>query len=557
MNRSRYVPFERNRYFYGKLLTVRDFMSEQMYFMDKRRLLNRLLFGSGVITGLQVVAVDDKSVSVETGVALDALGREIVLPSPVTLKLSNMEGFTNNEYAKNVYLCIAYEEKGKEPMHTAATTGRDEGVSEYNRILESYRLFIREQPPSPAHEEYDDLIEHTSVWYGDPQLRILQTVPRYIEPGHTFDLRITIEKTLQTPQVAFEYVPEWSGVEAVEPLPEGKIAFMEPTDGAQTVYTMVIRMRALPLAAGETKRQGVLGAKVNTVRLVVGDILHPDLSSLRQTIEVSEQPAEQRMMQAFHTRSLDRATDSSAEPCVYLAKIDLLQMGATYVIDRVACLPFQDYVINPSILHKVLSARGKAAGETAGSAGIAQASPASVPKPAAFPDIKDEFRPVQEPLPQEYRPIVTGVAEISILPQEKKKWYERREKNFYSDEMEHGLGPGAIFLSACLSDEREEEEVLLPDMWNRKDVIYSGPHDVFAGSEYAMGLANVSVGWVLYPKKGTFRIGVRVHRKTERTRLRVRWWAVQASESEAAPASGSLPMIKTMQEAAVSRHEPV
>ena len=41
-------PFERNRYFYGKLLTVRDFESEQKYFNDKSRLLNRLLFGSGV-----------------------------------------------------------------------------------------------------------------------------------------------------------------------------------------------------------------------------------------------------------------------------------------------------------------------------------------------------------------------------------------------------------------------------------------------------------------------------------------------------------------------------
>ena len=94
MNKTRYVPFERNRYFYGKLLTVRDFMSEQTYNMDKRRLANRLLFGSGVVSGLQVVAVDDKSISVETGVALDPLGREIVVSSPVTMKLSMLEGFT-------------------------------------------------------------------------------------------------------------------------------------------------------------------------------------------------------------------------------------------------------------------------------------------------------------------------------------------------------------------------------------------------------------------------------------------------------------------------------
>ena len=67
MNRTRYVPFERNRYFYGKLLTVRDFMAEQTYLADKRRLTNRLLFGSGVVAGLQVVAVDDKTIEYVKG----------------------------------------------------------------------------------------------------------------------------------------------------------------------------------------------------------------------------------------------------------------------------------------------------------------------------------------------------------------------------------------------------------------------------------------------------------------------------------------------------------
>ena len=31
MNHANFFPFERNRYFYGKLLTVRDFEVEQRY----------------------------------------------------------------------------------------------------------------------------------------------------------------------------------------------------------------------------------------------------------------------------------------------------------------------------------------------------------------------------------------------------------------------------------------------------------------------------------------------------------------------------------------------
>ncbi len=52
MNNANLFPFERNRYFYGKLLTVRDFEVEQRYHSGKRALLNRLVHGAGVVCGL-------------------------------------------------------------------------------------------------------------------------------------------------------------------------------------------------------------------------------------------------------------------------------------------------------------------------------------------------------------------------------------------------------------------------------------------------------------------------------------------------------------------------
>ncbi|WP_437937091.1 hypothetical protein [Sorangium sp. So ce341] len=73
--------FVRNRYFYGKLLDVHHFESEQSYFNDKRWLLNRLISGFGVVCGLDVHVTDDrKRVFVGPGVALDQAGRELVVP---------------------------------------------------------------------------------------------------------------------------------------------------------------------------------------------------------------------------------------------------------------------------------------------------------------------------------------------------------------------------------------------------------------------------------------------------------------------------------------------
>ena len=82
MNHANFFPFERNRYFYGKLLTVRDFEVEQRYHCSKRALLNRLLHGSGVVCGLGVTASDESTLMIESGMALDYQGGRSCCPRP-------------------------------------------------------------------------------------------------------------------------------------------------------------------------------------------------------------------------------------------------------------------------------------------------------------------------------------------------------------------------------------------------------------------------------------------------------------------------------------------
>lgn len=69
----------RNHYFYGKRMDVQHFQMEQDYGKHKQWLLNRLTLGKGVICGLKV-SIDGDRLCVEPGVAIDGLGREIVVP---------------------------------------------------------------------------------------------------------------------------------------------------------------------------------------------------------------------------------------------------------------------------------------------------------------------------------------------------------------------------------------------------------------------------------------------------------------------------------------------
>ena len=74
-------PPRRPRYFTGRVLTAEDLEAEQSYHRQMRYLANRLC-GDGVAEGLDATLVG-RRVEVSPGVAIDPLGRELVLTEPV------------------------------------------------------------------------------------------------------------------------------------------------------------------------------------------------------------------------------------------------------------------------------------------------------------------------------------------------------------------------------------------------------------------------------------------------------------------------------------------
>ena len=146
MNNANYFPFERNRYFYGKLLTVRDFEVEQRYHCTKRALLNRLVHGAGVVCGLGVTASDESTLMIESGMALDYQGREIVVPETLFRKLQMLEGQETLTGSKDAYLCLTYAEEDVEPVNA---TGAEVGAQrQFDLTREGYRLFLTPEPPA-------------------------------------------------------------------------------------------------------------------------------------------------------------------------------------------------------------------------------------------------------------------------------------------------------------------------------------------------------------------------------------------------------------------------
>lgn len=537
MKKTRYYPFERNRYFYGKLLTVRDFESEQKYFNDKRRMMNRLLHGSGVLTGLQVVAVDEKSVSVEMGAAIDALGREIVVPSPMTLKLSMMDGFSNNEYAKNVYLCIAYDEKEKEPVHAVANSSvRSDEINDYNRVLESYRLFIREDAPEPAKLPLANLTDQTIVLYQDAQVRVLQTTPRYVNPGQLFEMKLRFEKTLRVGRISFQYELAADRVEAID---GNSILFEEPQDLQESEYEMSVLLRA-DSSVGVKATIGVVGS---TAVLKLDDKqLELQPQSVGE-IQVIGDAVRERLMTDFVKQSLEASLEAPSEPCIYLAKICLIQVGPTYVIESVEQVPFGEYVYNSSVMYR-LARTNEYRDETSGQ--FVTKSKVKTLAPGQPPEFKVNFNKAISELSFDLgipagggsgiAGIVSGVVNIPVEPFTKISVspFGKATKSFFSGEILHGLGEGNVLIITSLEESSEDA---FSDILSSGERVYGGASDVFKGTEFEPDAPEVKIGTIAYPQKGTFRIGVKVQQTSEPSNVRVRWWAYSAEMASAVSAS--------------------
>jgi len=139
----------RNRYFYGKLLDAPHLQMEQSYFLERRRLLNRLALGFGVLCGLDARPAGDGGVIVEPGVAIDGRGREIVVAAPYVLAdpfaLTDECGTPTGETSERgpVVLCLGYHECEVDPVPVLVADCEVQERCVPGAVRERFRLLIR------------------------------------------------------------------------------------------------------------------------------------------------------------------------------------------------------------------------------------------------------------------------------------------------------------------------------------------------------------------------------------------------------------------------------
>jgi hypothetical protein len=162
VNNCNFHNFEKNKYFYGKLMTVRDFEAEQEYFDGKRYLINRLLHGTGIVCGFEKVEVLIKENEplkinfVDGGMALTCCGHEIVVPSGTQKRILDEKGelviYKKDEriphLSKFPYLYLKYKFHDSGYVPVASNSSNCEEKCCPSRVVDDFDILTSDNPPS-------------------------------------------------------------------------------------------------------------------------------------------------------------------------------------------------------------------------------------------------------------------------------------------------------------------------------------------------------------------------------------------------------------------------
>ncbi|MDR1260673.1 MAG: hypothetical protein LBJ83_03060 [Oscillospiraceae bacterium] len=491
-------PFVRNRFYCGKLLTSGDFTIEQKYLNNKRRFLNKMMFGYGVVSGFNTYAVDDTTLMIESGFALDSRGREIILEKSLIKKLATIEGF-NDIKTNKLELFVEYNEEAINPLYSLAKS--DSGKEyEYNRVNECVRFFVKDMQEIAQNDKIEEKFIETQILYEDDDFQLKIQVPKSVCKDYEINVVARLEKLSESD---LEFSGEWvvhvpgfvnkNGENQLTfKMNKIKITQAENFELAQSIKfegttiadktTFVIKSASANFISGSRKES----LKENILLPVEIKKNSKPIALIKE--QISNLPVEQLL------------TETAGSICI--AEIALVKIDArTCVINKVTrpdvysqiYVPIQQYAVNKMLkFYQPL---------------LTTAAVKPTTSPAAQTESDNNLALVST-----FNSVISnGEVEIPITQDIK------AGKIIYSDEVMHGLGTGDVFVDIGI-----EYVLKAKDSGVNRRIVY-GDCRVFKDSLSGAIAATQAVKVLC--EKGTFIVGIRFEETANISGLKIKWFA--------------------------------
>lgn len=512
MKNKKYFPYERNNYFFGKLLTVRDFEGEQKYFNDKRRLINRFSNGRGVIAGLEVLKIDDKTISIEPGFALDSLGREIIIDEPIVKRLSTIEGYDLLKDIQNVFLYLQYDEIKKEPAHSVAGNLENEVGNEYNRIKESYKIILMDEDLD-HRTNIKNLYETKETIFNAEGIKIELIIPKYTKVGIPINCKVKVKKNNVMRPINFQVK---LGLQNVLTKIDKKYTYKFEEKEEKSSYVIEENFSIVPSISN--KAIGEIRLNKEDFILKVGDKDYRIDIDKQFQIELVENSVKENIIMDYYKKDFNEMADDFDNNKVCLAKINMYKTDDTYIIEDVEKYPYKNCILNNELLTLL---------QTIDEPLVEEKKSNNINKEAILNDVDNMIKEYSNK-----NIIKSGMEEIDL------GLGGKNGKAYFSGEITHGLGVGEVCINVAIEADDGQ------GMFELGQYQVFGDSSVFEKSSFETTLPKLSMGVVNYTQKGTFRVGIKLLENTKLNSLKIKWWAFRDSESSRIAAKGLVSGIK-------------
>ncbi len=501
MNNKQYYSCERNHYFFGKLMTVRDFESEQIYFNSKRRLINRMLNGVGIVSGLDVILVDNKTFSLEPGMALDYMGREVVVSEPCIRRLNVIEGFEENKDKGILYLCIRYKEDLTETTFSVAGSGKNSGVGEeYNRISENYELFLTPTAPNEQELKLDNLVTQKIELYNKDGIKIILNASRYVNPGKCIKMSVTFEKENVEAPVKYSFDIGGEFFRNTNGDKKFKVEYQESEVSTYKSNTVDLFM----YCDATVDALSNLIVDKDSFKLTVGKDEFSIEKDIEIPVSIKNTPIRDLITNDYYAKHFVDTIENVDGKEIYLAKFHIVTNQITYFIEGFEKHPFKQYLFSNElmrVLENVDVDNLKA--------------PVVDNEKFISKEVNPEVKEIPEP---KIDNIMTGVERINL------GFNPKVGKSYYSYEFVHGLGEGNVAVVTAIDNKANY-------LTDEKGLLVFGDKGIFGKEEISVSAPNVQIAAIANSEKGTIRLGVRLVEKTTAQAVDVRWWAFKPVET--------------------------
>ncbi|MCR5747817.1 MAG: hypothetical protein K6G03_08920 [Lachnospiraceae bacterium] len=496
MSSNQLYPFERNRYYPGKMLTSVDFQAEQNYYINKERFVNGLMYGAGIICGLSVFSLDDMSILIESGAAIDGSGREIVIDSSVVKKLSAIEGFDKltGDMAR---LRVRFRERDVHSVYSV-NHKEDDKEYEYNRIAEGYELFLTDtgELDDQANADETEFLSRETLFKSDNYIGEI-VMPSTVCKGRNVKIVLEIKK-VSNADVKLNCrgileTPVFSTADDEHELEIG-------VDGVSLNIGQTIRKEYWLRTEETSATESELILRSGTATAFEDDNAINTATHFAIRVLLTEASPLKLVNREIGKTNLESKGLGMIEDSIAIADIKLVRTSNSYIIDSIyesvkhyVMTPANELTRNDYLTYFIKDADIRKHHEVR-----------TVTKHESNKNVRKT----------EMSNISTGTLEIPLGK-------NAREGDIrYSGEISHGLGQGNVYVEVgynFVTDDLEEGT-------NQKSTIYGNP-DLF--SKQSQRLADVESAVKVLNERGSFVVAARLLRNVDYLVLTFRWVAIR------------------------------